>query len=131
MAVSKADIGAFARSLIVNGFDRLSEKVPEGGSDASPIQKLAAYWRDLPAAEREQLAAQVTQVAELAAAALPVALTAARKRVRRRVVRKVVAATDKVSAPVTAQTKKDKKQKKKDKKQKRKDKKKGKKKKKK
>ena len=122
MATSKPDIGAFARTLILNGLDTLSEKVPAAEGEPSSLQRLAAYWRDMSPDDRQRLAEEVTAVAGMAAAALPVALTAARKRVRRRVAAKAAAAAS--AAADATDKKKKKKDKKKDKKRKKKDKKK-------
>jgi hypothetical protein len=121
MATSKPEIGAFARTLILNGLDNLVEKVPAVEGEASPIQKLASYWRGMTPEEKSQLATEVTAVAGMAAAALPVALTAARKRVRRRIARKAaVTAVGDLPDKKKKKDKKDKKRKKKNKKDKKK-----------
>ena len=132
MASSKPDIGAFARNLVTKTLDSLASRVEGSAADAmSGLQKLADTWRDLTAAEREELAARVTKGAQLAAAALPVAFAAAKKRVRRRVKRTATAAaTQFATAAAAVKEKAKKKDKKKDKKRKKRDKKKDKKKKK-
>jgi hypothetical protein len=123
MAISKPALGAFARNLVMQAFDALSEKAGTAmGADATTgLQKLADSWRDLTEEERQRLASYVTSAAEMAAAALPVALTAARKRVPKRVKRAAAAVVHDVKAAVDEsrakrKDKKDKKRKKKDKK---------------
>jgi hypothetical protein len=118
MAVAKQKISAFIREAVHHTFDALSNKIEPAaeGTEATGLQKLAADWRGLTDAERDQLTSLVDSASELTAGALPIAIAASRRTTRRPAAPRKQAAAP---APVKAEKPgKEKKKKKKDKKDK-------------